>query len=1555
MTGFAATREQRASEIVSYENRARAALVKMLAGTGGDPTVGMGPGVAGIGDILGPGTRRTAAAREAYSFMRSWVYVSVDAIARRAASQAVGVGEIENAPAESRRRLSIPSGRKTTTNAPWSLRSVPRSIRERAAGAQELTVYESHPLLDLLQRPNSVQRKFEFIYLSAVNLLITGECYWVGGEVEGGDGDFELWAVPTNWITPKHENGLFTGYRLQVAGQATPRDIPAENVARTYLPDPSDIKSALSPLSTVIAAARVDDHIQTSQEAMFRRGINPNLIVTIGRMRGEDGSLTDRRPVLQGRHRRQIIRAIREIWDQTVSSGDPAILDGLIESVHKLHNTPQEMDWPASGEIVKKRIMQAYKVNPIVVGEITAGNRAQAVEAEKNFCGNAVNPLSSALSETLTEFVGPWYEEGKPVVVWIEDSIPTDPDQTLKEWVEARKNEDVTADEFRAEILGLPPLQKRDDPARLLTQQGGLTGVTALVDKVAAGTITDEQATEIMVATLRLDRATAEKIAGVGIKREPPPAPVVPPANPPPPAPTGEDDGGDADEGEGDEDGEDDGGNDGGDGGAPPGEERGATEDEGPPFAGYGSVRQFVRDIATKSVAKYERRMAHDVGQYFRDSVKRFVDALLAIDWVPTPNNAEHQAQLLMTMAWDADAETRYLKESAIPTWVDAYVGGAFNELEVLRAIVPGRDAKTTAQDIADRLGIDVPDGVAIGRAPQWLQDAAVNSVIDTFQEDYWTDVPATTNFDIYYTLTHAISEGDSIRAIAAEINRQHGAQYSMSRALNVARTEMTGAMNAGHAAGMAQISNETGIPMGKEWVSVLGSTTRPSHAAADGQQTADPDGLFTVGSYQAPYPGHHGLPAGERCNCFPESVRVRGEFVGAVRAWYQGRFAEIVTRAGRRLTVTPNHPIATANGWIAAGQIKQGDYVAAYQPHIERSGVSGSHDQQNEPVAIGQVFEALRLAGRSEIRDRQTVDFDGDAQAFVGDIEVVTADGPLPDDRESRGGQQRDKRPLGIGDVGLSLEFGPGPGDAFGVGSTYAPDAIPGATQPTLGDCGAVLADVPRPTRPLAVGIGADYYATFAQAAGQDRAVVAGFLRQLIQRNAGGVTLDEVVEVRYFDAARDVYDLQSTHGLIVATDPASDDGCGGIIAANCQCTIISSIIMEGLEATIETPPDKPAPDPWERGALDGMDVDKILAGHPGLRTKMEKVDKIVGKHAVEYDRIAAERDALEVRYGDEINRHAELAGPVHDFGSPEWKRQYEAMEASRNRQNELAAQMSERAQRMREIDAERRTKMLKIMEVKSADRTNYKVKEMKPSKRTAEGKILAEYKDTFGLSRSIGGHSDNARAKMKESKAFVNRIVRKPVGTRSAFMTAEQIADGKSLQHHVADPAARAWHSDRYSRSDKHLAEAGISIPNSAQTSAFVHETGHFIESTVPGVKVRAMEFQKYRIARAGTPNRKLKDVFPNWTFEDYEVGNDDDFARAFDRGYKPGRPYDRDKAPDEHRAHAFYCGKNYPDGQTELTSMALQLMYEDPIGFYQRDPEFFKFMMGVCDGTLR
>lgn len=170
----------------------------------------------------------------------------------------------------------------------------------------------------------------------------------------------------------------------------------------------------------------------------------------------------------------------------------------------------------------------------------------------------------------------------------------------------------------------------------------------------------------------------------------------------------------------------------------------------------------------------------------------------------------------------------------------------------------------TTAQEAAEAMGIEIPDNMQLD-LPERLKEEADAFFNELYEQPYWDDIDATTRDDIFFVLRDAIDRGVSIRDVAAVIVANN--DYAEYRARNIARTELGGAMNAGHEAGIRTLEEESGVGLTKEWLSVMGPTTREDHADADGQEVAA-DLNFTVGGEETPYPSWHGLSARQRCNC---------------------------------------------------------------------------------------------------------------------------------------------------------------------------------------------------------------------------------------------------------------------------------------------------------------------------------------------------------------------------------------------------------------------------------------------------------------------------------------------------------------------------------------------------------------------------------------------------------------------------------------------------------------------------------------------------------------
>jgi len=116
-----------------------------------------------------------------------------------------------------------------------------------------------------------------------------------------------------------------------------------------------------------------------------------------------------------------------------------------------------------------------------------------------------------------------------------------------------------------------------------------------------------------------------------------------------------------------------------------------------------------------------------------------------------------------------------------------------------------------------------------------------------------------------------------------------------------------------------------------------------------------------------------------------------------------------------------------------------------------------------------------------------------------------------------------------------------------------------------------------------------------------------------------------------------------------------------------------------------------------------------------------------------------------------------------------------------------------------------------------------------------------------------------------------------------------------------------------------------GISKGGFISASTLIHEIGHAIEHDNPKVKSEINEF--YNRRTAASELSRLKDILPSSGYDNDEYTKTDSF-------------------PDP------YCGKVYSDHATELLSMGLQFMYEDPNLFMKKDPEYFNLIYDIMKG---
>jgi phage portal protein BeeE len=495
----------RSSRGVTERARENSLNAKMAGGL----STALSPSIGGFGALTS--WQNQAKYKERYALFTGWLYAAVNAIALEASGQPVKVARVTGEEKSSDHKMRMTKERMTET------------ARSKAADSG-LEILKSHKLLRIMEKPNDIQGRAQFVYSFIANLCLTGWAFIVRDSDENGNGAY--YSLPTTWIKIDHERGPFSRFRVvdPTKPQTGAEDddwLTRDQVAFAHLPNPADPRQALAPAGSQMPAIRINDHINTSRERFFENGIFPSVVVTVGKNPHPDvpGGV---RPFLTGPQRNQIDSAIRKTMAGIYNYGNPAVLDGMIESIDKLSMTDNEMGWEKSEESVKTSILSAFCVHPYILGaEVGQGGYAQVVNIEKRFF-KRVNCYLDMLGTVMTNLVAS--DDSDPdLIVWWEQCKAEDPTQVNAMLRFARGNSDISQNEFRS-ILGFGPDEDRNES---LIPDKMLTGIVTMLGQVGTGAIQNTQAAAILEG-LGLPSELAVEIAGPEVVIATPQTPGVP-------------------------------------------------------------------------------------------------------------------------------------------------------------------------------------------------------------------------------------------------------------------------------------------------------------------------------------------------------------------------------------------------------------------------------------------------------------------------------------------------------------------------------------------------------------------------------------------------------------------------------------------------------------------------------------------------------------------------------------------------------------------------------------------------------------------------------------------------------------------------------------------------------------------------------------------------------------------------------------------------------------------------------------------------------------------
>ena len=349
-----------------------------------------------------------------------------------------------------------------------------------------------------------------------------------------------------------------------------------------------------------------------------------------------------------------------------------------------------------------------------------------------------------------------------------------------------------------------------------------------------------------------------------------------------------------------------------------------------------------------------------------------------------------------------------------------------------------------------------------------------------------------------------------------------------------------------------------------------------------------------------------HYPPLGFRC--FLPDTKIDGASHGAIKRFYSGKIIKLITKSGRELRVTANHPILTSRGWVIAELIKQGDNLIAYDRPVESLNANGLtrkvYNDELVPTAEN-LFKSF-ISHALAVGEASSFKFDGNLFTADGEIHIDVLNDGLSIKIDSNGSQGIKQRMFVIRNDGTCFETikacGTPESGAVAADIVLSQDAINITSRGVEGDSDFTLADILRLIEiedsklQLSIGVSGGIPSSRAltlntswslfddlpldrfglASSSQDNTLFnklssdglsddSGLFGYLIDTHARHVAIDPVVDVIEDFFSGHVYDFQSDSGLLSAD---------GIITHNCRCTVIALTEAQALKYGI-TPDDK--------------------------------------------------------------------------------------------------------------------------------------------------------------------------------------------------------------------------------------------------------------------------------------------------------------------------------------------------------------------------------------------
>ena len=305
--------------------------------------------------------------------------------------------------------------------------------------------FETHPLLELIERPNPAQGRAELLEALYAQVLLTGNGYVEAVAGEALPRELHVLRADRMRVVPGAD-GWPAAYEYAVGARKHRFDVtgPLSPMCHIRNYHPQDDHYGFAPMQAAAMAVDVHNSASRWSKSLLDNAARPSGAL-VWRGDGQGG--------LGDEQFRRLSAEIEENYRGARNAGRPMVLEGGLDW-KPMGFSPSDMEFRQTKEAAAREIALAFGVPPMLLGIPGDATYANYQEANRAFYRLTVLPLATRVTAALADWLTPRF--GVAAVLKPDlDQVPALAAEREAQWSRVAKADFLSEAEKRA-LLGLP-------------------------------------------------------------------------------------------------------------------------------------------------------------------------------------------------------------------------------------------------------------------------------------------------------------------------------------------------------------------------------------------------------------------------------------------------------------------------------------------------------------------------------------------------------------------------------------------------------------------------------------------------------------------------------------------------------------------------------------------------------------------------------------------------------------------------------------------------------------------------------------------------------------------------------------------------------------------------------------------------------------------------------------------------------------------------------------------------------------------------------------------